>query len=103
MSVQEFMQKTGLKVHENGYDLMEKAINLHMQEPESTMTEIYYELAGISRKSYMAIARCIARSVEKASMRMDAGLKEKLFKDEKKISAGVFVKTASYALRNHLI
>ena len=103
MTVQDFMCASGVPMHLSGYELLKAALEISIEEPMKPIMAIHEEIAEKYGSKTYKVERNIRSAIEKGYPNLDAGIKEKLFKNKEKVATGEYVKAISYAIRNDLI
>ena len=103
MTVNEFMVKSGISVHLKGFEAVEYAINICMENSEIDTMKIYEIVSnkfGISEKG---AERRIRFAIKQGFNLMDEKLKLTLFGNKVYIRNRDYLKTVAYAIKNHVI
>ena len=102
MTVQEYMDRSGIPVKAKGYEILKKMIELQLQEPGKCLENIMFHIACETRFHNGAMYKSVQRAIQKGYPAMDVQLKEKIFHNEEPTVSG-YVRTVSYYIRNGLI
>lgn len=104
LTVNDFMKKSGIPMHLKGYEILSKCIELGVDNPDMTVSEMYEKIYIESKCSHWSVDRNIRTAIRKGYPYMDEKIKNTLFQTVKDVPpSGEFIKTVSYAIRKDVI
>lgn len=103
MTVQEYMDRSGIPVKAKGYEILKKMIELQIEDSGKYLENIMFHIACDNRMNNGAMYKSVQRAIQKGFPVMDKQLREKIFRDEENPTVSGYVRTASYYIRSGLI
>lgn len=100
MTVNEFMLKSGVPACLKGFELLQRAIEICMEDPEISCMELYEVLGNEKGISKIAAERRIRTAVKRGFNDMDKNLKQRLFGDKVYIRNNDYIKNVAYAIKH---
>ena len=104
MTVNEFMQKSGIPLHLKGYENVKKSIEILIEHPEFNMKQVWSEASEALHCNYNNVERNIRFIINESYKNMDSNIKKTCFNGKKKTpTTAEYLKSVACAIRNNLI
>lgn len=104
MTVNEFMQKSGIPLHLKGYESVKKSLEVLVEHPEFSMKQTWCMTAEELNCNYNNVERNIRFIINESYRNMDSGIKRVCFHGKKKVpTTAEYLKSIACAIRNNLI
>lgn len=105
MSVQEFMQKSGIPNKLRGYEFIKKAIELKLENPNMNMSQIKMRIGVENGVTVVSIEKCIGWAIDNGFPNMNHMLRNVMFDYCKDAipTPKEYIEGVAYAIRNNII
>lgn len=100
VTVNEFMLKSGVPAALKGFELVKRAIEICMENPEISCMELYEVLGNEKGISKGAVEHRIRTAIKRGFNDMDKNLKQRLFGDKVHIRNNDYIKNVAYAIKH---
>ena len=86
-----------------GYDMLKQAIELRIENPATSVGDIFLKISIKSGCTIYAVERNVKTVLLKAYPLMDTKLKETIFMNRTSVTVTEYIKSVAYAIRNNVI
>ena len=95
--------KLGIPLSLKGYEELEKAVELKIQNPDISLGEITTNIMERNKESFSAVSRRLYRMVETCYPMMDEEKKLLVFGASERVTTNEFIRTVAYSFRKGFI